>query len=104
VLILRAVIRLILWFIVVLIGATWLGRKLAAWLRGDGPRPAKPAQAPAPRESKLLHRDPSCGTYVSPEISITLDEEGQLLHFCSEQCREKYAGRSARTPQDAVAS
>jgi YHS domain-containing protein len=94
--ILRAVIRLILWVIVILIGATWLGRKLAAWLRAESGAPSTSPDVRGRAEPKLLQRDPVCGTYVSPEISVTLEEQGQIVHFCSVECREKYSGTRAR--------
>ena len=47
-----------------------------------------------------LYRDPSCGTYVSPEISFKLEKPGHITHFCSAECRERYlrlsASRAAR--------
>jgi YHS domain-containing protein len=55
--------------------------------------------AGARRNSRLrptaLFRDPSCGTFVSPEISIAITRAGQEIHFCSEQCRDRYV-RSER--------
>jgi len=81
---LARILRLLLWLIV----ATWLGRKLFSWL-------LRPAGAPASNavripEPKPLHRDPWCGTYVSSEISHTLEQAGQVFHFCSAECRERY--------------
>jgi YHS domain-containing protein len=46
-----------------------------------------------------LHRDPVCGTYVSPEISVKLEKSGRITHFCSARCRERYAGRAARAAE-----
>ena len=37
-----------------------------------------------------LKKDPVCGTYVSPGASVTRKVDGQLLHFCSKECRDKY--------------
>jgi YHS domain-containing protein len=37
-----------------------------------------------------LHRDPFCGIHVSPEISFQAAHQGQVAHFCSAECREKY--------------
>jgi YHS domain-containing protein len=39
-------------------------------------------------------RDPECGMFVSTELSHRLQWKGQVLHFCSEQCLEKYQQRS----------
>jgi YHS domain-containing protein len=43
-----------------------------------------------------LYRDPVCGTYVSPEISLKLEKSGHITHFCSAECRERFGRRAAR--------
>jgi YHS domain-containing protein len=48
---------------------------------------ARPSSPPKPVS---LHRDPYCGTYVSPEVSIRATQAGQELHFCSAECRDRY--------------
>jgi YHS domain-containing protein len=35
-------------------------------------------------------RDPVCGMFVSTELSHKLNEGGQTLHFCSQECLERY--------------
>jgi YHS domain-containing protein len=42
------------------------------------------------REPLTLHRDPFCGTHVSPEVSVRITHGGQELHFCSTECRDRY--------------
>ena len=37
-----------------------------------------------------LKKDPVCGTYVSTGASVTRTVNGQVLHFCSKECRDKY--------------
>ena len=66
--------------------------------------PGKPKQRPPQRDPAWARqaetgagevvRDPECGTFVSTELSHRLKWKGQVLHFCSEQCLEKYQGRS----------
>ena len=51
------------------------------------PRASQPPSVPAGGE---LRKDPVCGTYVSTSASVTRTVNGQLLHFCSAQCRDKY--------------
>jgi YHS domain-containing protein len=53
--------------------------------------PGRQSHSPAIR----LYRDPVCGTYVSPEISVKLEKSGRITHFCSARCRERYAGPAA---------
>ena len=62
--------------------------------RSFGPRAAgRPAPGPLP-----LFRDPICGTFVSPEVSIRIERAGQVEHFCSEQCRDRYLKSQQQAP------
>jgi YHS domain-containing protein len=61
---------------------------------GEPVRPAqKTVEDPAsPSLSTLLHQDPVCGTYVAAGSSLRKICNGQVFHFCSEECRDKYVG------------
>ena len=37
-----------------------------------------------------LKKDPVCGIYVSTGASIKRSVNGEVLHFCSQECRDKY--------------
>ena len=37
-----------------------------------------------------LKKDPVCGTYVSTSGSVTRTVNGQVMYFCSSQCRDKF--------------
>jgi len=82
--ILARLLRFIFWVVL----ATWLGRKLLGWLFGSAAEPDVRRASSRPRQT--LHRDPVCGTYVSPEVSLKLEHNGQVHHFCSAQCRERF--------------
>jgi YHS domain-containing protein len=64
----------------------------------------KPPGAPAgrPRNSHEvpltgeLKKDPVCGTYIAAASSIKKTVAGQTVHFCSEDCRDKYVATVAR--------
>jgi hypothetical protein len=76
-------------------GLTWLLRKLLARTLGTAGQTS--VRRPVVTRSALaLHRDPWCGTYVSPEISFPLEQSGQILHFCSAECRMRYQRSSQR--------
>jgi hypothetical protein len=84
----------------------WLMRKLLARVFPNaGPQPGSNRASSggsaglrpgAPPQAIPLYRDPECGTYVSPEISFPLEQPGQVLHFCSEECRTRYQRSSTR--------
>jgi YHS domain-containing protein len=52
----------------------------------DRPRQAPP---PVPRGGELK-KDPVCGTYVSMVGSASQKVNGQIVYFCSTECRDKY--------------
>ncbi len=48
------------------------------------------AQGVPPARQGETVRDPICGMFVSTELSYPLKENGQVLHFCSRACMERY--------------
>ena len=67
--------------------AGWLGfpdRPMQS-VGGQPPRSGSPGMAP-----RELQKDPQCGTYVSPELSVRSRIGGEELHFCSTECEEKF--------------
>jgi YHS domain-containing protein len=72
-----------------------MARKLFAQILGHARQAPSAGRRRESREVIPLHRDPWCGTYVSAEISFPFEQSGQVLHFCSQECRARYQ-RSAR--------
>lgn len=54
-------------------------------------RPSAPAKAPPPQGATMLQQDPVCGTYVAVDASLKRVVKGRVIHFCSPECRDKYA-------------
>jgi YHS domain-containing protein len=53
--------------------------------------PERARQAPPPVQTGgELRKDPVCGTYVSTTASVTRTVNGQVVHFCSKECRDRY--------------
>ncbi len=52
----------------------------------DGP------DAPSAPSATMLRQDPVCGTYVAIDSSLKTIVNGQVVHFCSAECRDKYRG------------
>ncbi len=91
----------LLQFLAWLILATWLGRKLLAWLFGpQAQERVRNMRQPTPRGSRQLHRDPVCGTHVPEGIAVTLESGGQVHYFCSTECREKFRVGHPRQDSD----
>ncbi len=49
----------------------------------------RPPASELPRTGELK-RDPVCGTYVSTATSVKRTVGGEVLHFCSVECSEKF--------------
>jgi YHS domain-containing protein len=52
-----------------------------------------PRASSAPSSGNLggeLKQDPVCGTYVSTKTSVKKTINGELVHFCSIDCRDKF--------------
>ena len=37
-----------------------------------------------------LQQDPVCGTYVAVDASLKRVVNGKVVHFCSEECRDRF--------------
>ena len=86
----RSVFRLFLIFIVALLLRQVVTLILRAFSRLAGP--VEPSSRP-PREQSAgeLKRDPVCGTFVATDSSIKRTVNGEVIHFCSPACRDKYS-------------
>jgi len=60
-----------------------------------GVRPATPVQqarqSSGTGAATMLQQDPVCGTYVAVDSSLKRIINGRVFHFCSPECRDKYA-------------
>jgi len=76
-------------------GMAWAVRKLLTMvLRKVAPAPIRMPTGPG--RAIALERDPWCQAWVSPEVSVTLRQGNEILHFCSDECRARYSESSSR--------
>ncbi|HTS63717.1 MAG TPA: hypothetical protein VMH28_16950 [Candidatus Acidoferrales bacterium] len=54
-------------------------------------REQAPPAAPTVVAGGELKRDPVCGTYISTSLAMTRTVKGELVYFCSKECRDKFA-------------
>jgi len=54
------------------------------------PRAPRRPSGPPLQEGGELKKDPVCGTYVSTATSLTRTVDGQVVHFCSKACSDRY--------------
>jgi len=59
-----------------------------------GAQPTSAQQQPSPQQqvplAGELKRDPVCGTFVSTASSLKKSVGGEIVHFCSAACRDRY--------------
>ena len=88
------VVRFLFWLLVVS-WSMWLLRRFVGWLlRGTAGGQQQSADVMATQEAEVarrLVRDPVCGMHIDETLSIPLRAEGELVHFCSTACRDKFA-------------
>jgi YHS domain-containing protein len=88
-------LRFLFWLLVISWSA-WLLRRFVGWMLHKVATPSQQSAETAaavqtPGSSRRLVRDPVCGTHVDETLSIPFREQGELVHFCSTACRDKYA-------------
>lgn len=82
-------LRYLFWLIVVWWTAALLRRIVGKMIRGGSE--SKPyVDGPGNAVTQKLVRDPVCGMHLAEGLSVSLQRGGEVLHFCSPECREKY--------------
>ena len=101
---LSRVMRFLFWLLIVSWSVALL-RRLVAWMvRGAtaADRTSEEAvgsgtdNAQSGLAARRLVRDPVCGTHVAEVLAVPLREAGELVHFCSVACRDKYVNSTQR--------
>ncbi len=85
----RSVLRLFAIFITALFLRQVVSFVIRAFSRLAGPA-ERPVSAPREQMGGELKRDPVCGTFVAVTSSIKTTVNGEVIHFCSAACRDKY--------------
>jgi uncharacterized protein len=66
-------------------------RGVSELFREEAEASKKTPEAPPSSAGGTLKRDPVCGTYIPLENSVRKTVAGEVLYFCSPECRDKYA-------------
>jgi YHS domain-containing protein len=100
-------VRFVVWVLVL----SWVFRllgKLAMWVLRRAVNPAQQtdsadggwaeslrsgadAAGETQTATRRLVRDPVCGMHLAETLAIPFRDRGELMHFCSAECRDKYA-------------
>ena len=93
---LARVMRFLILLLVIVWSVALLRRAIAWMLRGlvnapnQGANPTHDSQVQDVTASRRLVRDPVCGVHVAEARAIPLRDGGEVVHFCSAACRDKY--------------
>ncbi len=88
-------LRYLFWLVVVSWSVAILRNVVRKMVGGE--MPAKPSvDGPNTAVNQKLVRDPICGMHVAEGLSLSLQQGGQVVHFCSTECRDKYLGETRR--------
>jgi len=107
---LAKIFRFLFWLVVVSWSVALLRRVLAWMVRGAMPAQTSqnaaagsaagvgvgsaPGDAQSGVAARRLVRDPVCGMHVAEVLAVPLRDSGELVHFCSTACRDKYVSGS----------
>ena len=102
---LARMMKFLFWLLIVSWSVALLRRALAWMLRRAMPAQAEQdatgsaagagvgsesGEAQSGVAARRLVRDPVCGMHVAEVLAVPLRESGELVHFCSVACRDKY--------------
>ena len=88
-------LRYLFWVLVVSWAASIL-RRIVRNMAGAAPDAHPDLNVQNDAEARKLVRDPVCGMHLAEGLAVPLREGGELLHFCSRECREKYLAGTRR--------
>ncbi len=104
------IIKFLFWVVILSWSVALLRRVLAWMLRGAMPAQAEQdgmgsaagagvgsaADEQSGVAARRLVRDPICGMHVAEVLAVPLRAGGELVHFCSTACRDKYVSGSQK--------
>ncbi len=82
-------LRFLFW-VVVLSWSVALLRRLVRRMGKSTAQSQEPLNVPADTQARKLVRDPVCGMHIAEVLALPLRQDGELVHFCSATCRDKY--------------
>ena len=99
---LARVFKFLFWIVVVSWGIRLLGRLFSGLLQPDKPNTSSASGTGlSTMPTTRLVRDPICGVHIAESLAISLQRDGNLLHFCSMSCRDSYLGSSRKLAANA---
>ncbi len=83
-------IRLALFLIVLTLVRSLVARLFSPKSTQRRSRPSKRTTRTKRTIEGHMVKDPQCGIYVATDLAIIARSKDETLHFCSEECRDKF--------------
>jgi YHS domain-containing protein len=88
-------LRFVFWVVVVSWSVALL-RRLVQRMGQGAAQSQTPVDVPNDAVTRKLVRDPVCGMHIAEVLALPLRQDGELLHFCSTACRDKYVSETRK--------
>ena len=88
-------LRYLFWIVVVSWSVSIL-RRIVGRMIGGGVQPKPYVDVPNDAVNQKLVRDPVCGMHVAEGLALPLKQDGEIVHFCSTECRDKYLSETKK--------
>jgi YHS domain-containing protein len=82
-------LKYLFWVLVVSWGVAILQKIIGKMVSG-GTGEEHPTNVPNTAVNQKLVRDPICGMHITEGLALPLKYHGEMLHFCSSECRDKF--------------
>ncbi|MBS1839644.1 MAG: hypothetical protein JSS69_00475 [Acidobacteria bacterium] len=86
---LARILRFVFWTLVISWGI-WLLKRLLGGQAQDGQAAQEQHLDSSTASGKRLVRDPQCGMHVAEELALPVRMGNEMIHFCSQECRDQY--------------
>jgi len=88
-------LRYLFWLVVVSWSVAIL-RRIVRGMANGGVQSNPYSDVPRDAMNQKLVRDPVCGMHVAEGLALPLKQGGEVLHFCSAECRDKYLSETRK--------
>jgi YHS domain-containing protein len=82
-------LKYLFWLLIVSWSVAILRKIVSNMAVGDA-EPKPDMDVPNNAVNQKLVRDPVCGMHVAEGLALSIKQGGELVHFCSPECRDKF--------------
>jgi YHS domain-containing protein len=93
--ILARIFRFLFWLLL-LSWSVWLLKRFLGGLAREANAASQNQPVQDAPVKKRLVRDPLCGVHVAEELAIPMSIGNEMIHFCSEECRDRYLNETQK--------